>query len=271
MKRMTEIEAKGLLKRWLDAVATDEEELALREWLRTAGSLPPALESAKRMFEGFAELAAERFSPRGEETESDKMQAVFLSVDLPTVKPDGICAECRENWASERTELSAESILAELVMPDTGREISDVHITDPYAMRTESASARENMTAAVRGDYGNSDRIPAGDDFLKKGADGDRRTKREEGAWRRNGRSVGESLSQPRAVLRRVAIWTAAAAILGGGLAAVEYGSRPYCYINGKPVRDVASAMETTVYLEQLSEFGRSVDALDRIFETNEK
>lgn len=37
----------------------------------------------------------------------------------------------------------------------------------------------------------------------------------------------------------------------------------PYCYIDGVAVRDADRAMETTLYLERLDRFGRTVDLFD--------
>ena len=42
---------------------------------------------------------------------------------------------------------------------------------------------------------------------------------------------------------------------------AAEYLSQPYAYINGRPVRDAETAMQTTMYLRQLSVFDRCLSA----------
>ena len=54
-----------------------------------------------------------------------------------------------------------------------------------------------------------------------------------------------------------------AAAVVAGIVIAAEYLSQPYAYINGRPVRDAETAMQTTMYLRQLSVFDRSVQTFE--------
>ena len=63
--------------------------------------------------------------------------------------------------------------------------------------------------------------------------------------------------------LRRAAFWLSAAAVVAGIVIAAEYLSQPYAYINGRPVRDAETAMQTTMYLRQLSVFDRSVQTFE--------
>lgn len=65
----------------------------------------------------------------------------------------------------------------------------------------------------------------------------------------------------------RICAGLAAAAVAVGLFVLASYLNRPYCYINGVPVRDAAEAMQTTVYFERLGDFDRPVDAMDGILE----
>ena len=71
--------------------------------------------------------------------------------------------------------------------------------------------------------------------------------------------------------LRRAAFWLSAAAVVAGIVIAAEYFSRPYAYINGRPVRDAETAMQATVYLEQLSAFDRSIQTLENVINPENK
>lgn len=72
-----------------------------------------------------------------------------------------------------------------------------------------------------------------------------------------------------RLLVRRTAVWATAAVVAVGVLLAAGYLSRPYCYINGVAVRDAEVAMQTTVYLEQLGQFDRSMRTFEGITDTN--
>ena len=73
----------------------------------------------------------------------------------------------------------------------------------------------------------------------------------------------GASCSKESFRLRRAAFWLSAAAVVAGIVIAAEYLSQPYAYINGRPVRDAETAMQTTMYLRQLSVFDRSVQTFE--------
>lgn len=63
--------------------------------------------------------------------------------------------------------------------------------------------------------------------------------------------------------------WAAAAAIAVGCFVAVRGFDRPYCYIDGVPIRDAETAMQATAYLAPLERFDDAVGMLDAIIETD--
>lgn len=65
----------------------------------------------------------------------------------------------------------------------------------------------------------------------------------------------------------RICMGVAAAAFAVGLFALASYLNRPYCYINGVPVRDAAQAMQATVYFERLEDFDRPVEAMDELMD----
>lgn len=71
-----------------------------------------------------------------------------------------------------------------------------------------------------------------------------------------------------------VKIWAgaAAAAVTAVGLfALVSYLNRPYCYINGVPVRDAETAMQATIYFEQLEVLDKPMESLDGMMKQIQK
>lgn len=143
--RLTEKEIRELLEGWYEARTTAQQERALREWFRTAGTLPADLESSRRIFCGFEALAGE-------------------------------CA-------------------AEL------RPLRNLR----------------------------------------------------------------------RGFVRRIAVWTAAAVVIAGIVVAAGYARCPYGYINGVPVRDVATAMETTAYFQQLETLDKAMNEFGKMMEQTQK
>lgn len=69
---------------------------------------------------------------------------------------------------------------------------------------------------------------------------------------------------------RRLRLWAAGIAAAGlavGLFALVSYLNRPYCYIDGVPVRDAELAMQATVYFEQLEALDKPIERLDGILD----
>lgn len=76
-----------------------------------------------------------------------------------------------------------------------------------------------------------------------------------------------------RGLIRRIAVWTAAAVVAMGIVVAAEYARRPYGYIDGVPVRDVETAMQATVYFQQLEMLDKTMNEFDKMMKQtqNEK
>lgn len=75
-----------------------------------------------------------------------------------------------------------------------------------------------------------------------------------------------------RSGIRRFAVAAAiAATVTVGAFTTWHILNRPYCYIDGVPVRDKQEAMRMLAYLEPLEQFGRTVELLDRMIAKPEK
>ena len=57
----------------------------------------------------------------------------------------------------------------------------------------------------------------------------------------------------------------AAAAVVLGVFFYAEYLRKPYCYIDGVAIYDKEAAMQATVYLQGLSDFGDQVRMVDEL------
>lgn len=85
---------------------------------------------------------------------------------------------------------------------------------------------------------------------------------------------VGESSrDRRRGLIRRIVVWTAAAVVAVGVVAAAQYARRPYGYIDGVPVRDAETAMQATVYFQQLEMLDQTMNEFDKMMKQtqNEK
>ena len=80
-------------------------------------------------------------------------------------------------------------------------------------------------------------------------------------------RMPGSGMPLRRSVRRFVPWWgvAAAAAVALGAFLCVELLREPYCYIDGVAIYDKEAAMQATVYLQGLSDFGDQVRMVDEL------
>lgn len=65
--------------------------------------------------------------------------------------------------------------------------------------------------------------------------------------------------------LKTFTLYFAAAVIIAGVCLSVLLVSKPYCYINGKPIRNAELAMQATDRLSDLSRFDKPVEVLKNL------
>lgn len=73
------------------------------------------------------------------------------------------------------------------------------------------------------------------------------------------------SANYKRGIFRSVAKYLAAAAVVAGIYFSINMLRTPYCYINGKPIRNAELAMQAVGGLSHLSRFDEPIDALERL------
>jgi len=117
---------------------------------------------------------------------------------------------------------------------------------------TDSAQEKE-----LRAYFSSADSIPEGWQVYKTMFEGFDDLSREEHSHKAS--------PVTRFKIKYISIGVAASVAIFGCLFGIRALSRPDCYINGKPVRDVEVAMYAAADLSQLSDFEDALNSLDEL------